>query len=272
MREITELIHSHSISCINDYKRLLMGIQYFREPNKFLYRGHSCCDYKLKSTLFRDNISEIEEILKIEKELFEEFKTLYQGKPEITIPHELKIKNEWHIYFQAQHLGLKTRLLDWTSNYLIALWFAVENESFWDIDGSVWLFACQRDQYVNAKEQLKEITENYHPLYFKGNKMINVPIYVHNSLDTSLAQNRIRNQNSHFWIQTDMDSTIPMTENPDYKEFLFEIVIKGEFKARIKEELANEEFLSKDLLYNNQTPVLKDIDTINKKYLKAPNN
>lgn len=266
MINLKSLIDSNSISCLNNYKILLNQIGHFRglKPLKTLYRGHSIRDFKLKSTLFRESIFELEEILRIEKSLFEEFQVLYEGKPEITIPHDSELKNGWHIYFQSQHLGLKTRLLDWTSNCLIALWFAVEDDSFWDKDGSVWLFLCPNELYVNAEEQLKEITEYYQPLNFKDNRMINVPIYLHNSLNSSLAQNRIRKQYSHFWIQTDKDSTIPMTENADFKNLLFEIVIKGEYKAKLKEELAYEEFLNKDLLYNNQSPVLPDIELINK--------
>ena len=37
-------------------------------------------------------------------------------------------KNDWEWLVFAQHFGLKTRLLDWTSNPLIALWFACANE------------------------------------------------------------------------------------------------------------------------------------------------
>jgi hypothetical protein len=46
---------------------------------------------------------------------------------EFSQPNYIKEHDDWRWLFYAQHYGLKTPLIDWTSNPLIAIYFAVEN-------------------------------------------------------------------------------------------------------------------------------------------------
>ena len=51
-------------------------------------------------------------------------------------------QNDWDLLVLAQHFGMKTRLLDWTSNPLAAMWFACSDKK----DGDVYVYALFADE------------------------------------------------------------------------------------------------------------------------------
>jgi hypothetical protein len=61
-------------------------------------------------------------------------------------------RTDWEWLVFAQHFGLKTRLLDWTSNPLIALWFACSSEYAMKASSFVYALSVDDDMLVNIAE------------------------------------------------------------------------------------------------------------------------
>lgn len=81
------------------------------------YRGQSK-DYPLIPNIARINDGIVHPMI--------ERRMLYWLK-ERAPAYDIKFKDDWGYLFFAHHFGMYTRLLDWTTNPLTALWFACKN-------------------------------------------------------------------------------------------------------------------------------------------------
>ncbi len=63
--------------------------------------------------------------------------------------------SQWNRYFLMQHYKIKTRLLDWTENAMVALFFALSDKSFSQEDSIIWILNPFKLNDLTVREIIK---------------------------------------------------------------------------------------------------------------------
>lgn len=186
-----ELVEEIEVASIDEiYKKVIYNEGY----NGYVFRGHKDENYKLIPTLLRDEY--ISKFNKQSKLCLAEIRALimffreanYHGLsvPEIPVFYKNYLSNYFELndvldlnaYYWlpddiieltilAQHYGIKTRLLDWTQDIRIALYFACENgndeetkAAIWCIDAR-WLQEYKRNEITMPGRLASVISRRY---------------------------------------------------------------------------------------------------------------
>lgn len=107
---------------VTDIKALIMELT--KLPNHYMYRGHSCIEWNLSSTLERllgDKFCDCAE--KHEKYSINEFNKKYHLYCKANNIPKTKLER----LAIMQHYGIPTKLLDFTLSPFVALYFSIEN-------------------------------------------------------------------------------------------------------------------------------------------------
>jgi hypothetical protein len=136
-------VDSHPVHSVTEY---LDAVWEFADRDECLLRGHRRLDWELEPTLARLPRRDGVTLLRLESDLIDGFKRQY-------LPHQSRdLSDVLEILAVAQHHGLATRLLDWTVNPLVALWFVVARGPDSDADGVVFMFKPQDTDYVADRD------------------------------------------------------------------------------------------------------------------------
>lgn len=160
----------------------LKAVSAKRSEDDFIYRGHASNVWEIKPSGMRDDAAGI-----VTKNQMRAWKALAQR---FVTPRPT---NDLEYLVLAQHYGIPTALLDWTSNPLVALFFA-----------------CQPETGFPDGEVLQVRRSSFEPI----DKMETVGIYrVRRKapllLDTSASNVRSAAQDSFMTLHTAKDAVVP---------------------------------------------------------------
>lgn len=242
-----------------------------RIKDNFYFRGYRDYSWHMRPGLGRDG----DRLIQDEVVIIQEF-----AKQPTLGNLDVKVGNLHELLELGQHYGLPTRLLDWTTNPFVALYFALGEKDFDNSIVSIALISRNKPEITDDWSEINDIepiqttlgdldlltleemdplplseidkfelfkTKVCHPLFVqKFNKLINemnekmMIKYQVNSFNE-----RIKKQNGLFTIHKEVRVAIPRT----LLDGIVTIELSSKEKSKVSEILANEYQVSKKEVY-----------------------
>jgi len=179
-----------------------------------LYRGQKNSTWDLLPKIARNDMNFVgPDFLSKELDLLEEFKRL--SRPYINSD---LMSNTWDLLSFAQHHGLPTRLLDWTTNPLVALYFAFKDKDDKIANRIVWMLVVSRSELADCNA--KTPFNNTKTVAFKPNHITQ----------------RLISQNGWFTVHKFLSTShkfVKLNKNKNYEDRLFRFPIKNSAREEI---------------------------------------
>jgi len=202
---------------VNSITEFIKVIEENCKSEYFLFRGQRE-DWELSPKIARIIPKGSTSLLEAESKMLDDFKRT--ARPFLGIVP----KNDWEWLALAQHHGMATRLLDWTTNPLAALWFAVEKPATTDF-GIVWAFDAPEVDIIMPKHVNGNIP-------FAGPKT--------KVFQPEISTARIQSQNGWFTVHKYVVSKrrfISFEKNSSYRKYLLKIKVPSAFFNDLRYQL-----------------------------------
>lgn len=227
------------------------------------YRGHSKTDYLIKPSIGRNDEKFTEWLFEIEHdEKLSEMQTKSVGLQQYEwwalselkarkIPYHDKDLNYFDLMILAQHHGLRTRLLDVTTNPLVGLYFACSNDN---TDGCLVAFNKEWSKIKIMKTGINDIATNLIGEDIRGFLMFMRTLDKYTFVRPSHLSPRIIAQDGNFIMFKQPLKEIQEDEN------VSKLLIPKEHKGKIREELKKLGFVQSKL-FPELNSVAAEIDS-----------
>ena len=215
-------------------------------PYRAFFRGQSE-DWPIVSGINRNNKFTKEQVLLQEKNLIKEFcesKFLGYNIQNHIFEKDFKYAQKWSSIFQAQHIGLKTRLTDWTETYEHALSFAlqnVNNNSKIDLkrklDAVLWVYKCPYNEMflINFNKPENHKFFDLNPFDLTETMAIKHMGMSNNGIDC-IGENKRLRQDGSFLITCNKDFSTSVENIERIKPHIEKIIINPELKNELLED------------------------------------
>lgn len=251
------------IATVVDFEKVVSELRFgtIFESYWELFRGQSKNSYELKSGISRYAKTN-EAIRTLELNILKDFRELVNKStnPKKFIQlsaHNSDYENDWRWLEQSQHYRLPTRLLDWTTNSKMALFFAVERN--FEEDAQFWVFkspltwSCddhfEIDPYSNSLDIIS-----------------NSSFYVEDKYKDKIAEQRRGFQDGKFTVQDYTKSLVPLESQTHLINNLIKYTIPASSKKHFLEYVKNSN-ITEETVYVRYDSEIEDIVLeIKKKY------
>ena len=208
------------------------------------YRGEQNYGWDVLPGIFRQpfsneiDLNNAREIEKNGAEIFKERVIEKFGEKQI-FKHSVEPFGEyWDLLFQAQHAGVKTNLIDFSTSSILSSFFMCEpSERYGNSDGQLWgLLVLSEFIFNETSDYDRLVYPEYNPFELDKSFMCNVPTYI-DDIDERTYQFRLFSQHGRLFASRNLDLGVPLNKKEFWKNMMFRVRVSAEAKKTIFKEL-----------------------------------